>query len=82
MASFHWWLKISLNICRSNSLRRKHEKEEHPWNLECKVCSLYFQTQANLEFHMRTHEKKQDRINMMQEHFDVVLSNGQKIQYQ
>ncbi|KRY33938.1 Zinc finger protein 26 [Trichinella spiralis] len=77
---------VQCNICNkyfsSNSLRRKHEKEEHPWNLECKVCSLYFQTQANLEFHMRTHEKKQDRINMMQEHFDVVLSNGQKIQYQ
>ncbi|KRZ51392.1 PR domain zinc finger protein 5 [Trichinella nativa] len=77
---------VQCNICKkyfsSNSLRRKHEKEEHPWNLECKVCSLYFQTQANLDFHMRTHEKKQDRINMIQEHFQVVLENKQRIKYQ
>ncbi|KAL1229585.1 Zinc finger protein [Trichinella spiralis] len=71
---------VQCNICNkyfsSNSLRRKHEKEEHPWNLECKVCSLYFQTQANLEFHMRTHEKKQDRINAhikMHENFEETL---------
>ncbi|KRX36029.1 PR domain zinc finger protein 5 [Trichinella murrelli] len=77
---------VQCNICKkyfsSNSLRRKHEKEEHPWNLECKVCSLYFQTQANLDFHMRTHEKKQDRINMIREHFQVVLENKQRIKYQ
>ncbi|KRX13961.1 Zinc finger protein, partial [Trichinella nelsoni] len=77
---------VRCNICNkyfsSNSLRRKHENDEHPWNLECKVCSLYFQTQATLEFHMQTHKKKQDRINMMQKHFEEVLVNGQKITYQ
>ncbi|KRY22334.1 hypothetical protein T12_12924, partial [Trichinella patagoniensis] len=68
--------ETKLIIPSSNSLRRKHEKEEHPWNLECKVCSLYFQTQANLDFHMRTHEKKQDRINThlrMHKNFEKTL---------